>query len=212
MADLERTFQTYEGKAIRVFSAAGEIVVLAADLPTGRTPAFTNQVLSKQTAFEPYLRTCPIPGSSNLGRRHGQVLTAKGVRLLVDFLRAKQRKGNGDAKQQALQWLESTLIPWMEGLEGSIGASQARFGIAESTVGRQQGTTVGRPRIVTVGRPHGEVSVQIGRTKFQARFEDLTRDIIRVSLNGRAKTWTALEFLESLGLLQYPGQDSTSTQ
>jgi hypothetical protein len=180
-------FLTYEEKPVRLYVLeSGEPAVVAADIPTGRTPAFTYQVLAKKAEFAPHVHPYAIPNPSKHGTRPGQVLTAEGVRLLVAYLRnsnSRKNKHYPEVYEKAIGWVEAELLPSMEAFT----------------------TTVGRPVHLRVGRPKpalvGGIAIQIGKIAFKGSFQDMAVDTVRVTCNGQSKVWTAQELFQALGVI-----------
>jgi hypothetical protein len=183
-------FLTYEEKTIRLYGLdTGETAVVAADIPTGRTPAFTYQVLTNNPTVKPYAQTYPIQSPTNHGSRPGQILTTEGVRVFLTFLRdSRTQQRNVKANEKATQWIEKVLLPKMEE-------------ITPTRVGLPMKTRVGLPMSTRVGKPRGGVAIQIGKVTFNGEFQDLIVDTVRVTCNGRSKTWTAHQLFEALGLI-----------
>ena len=164
----------------------GEVAVVCADLPTGRTPTFTLQLLKSDPEFEPLLRTEIVNGPKR-GGRQAQVLTTSGVRKLVQLLEeSKPQPRHSESNKEAIQWIREELIPEMEAME--------------TTVGRPKGILVGKPQVETVGRPSnklkGSIVIQIGATSFSADSLDPDVDTVSYSSGMLSRTWTARQLIE----------------
>jgi len=159
----------------------GEAAIVVADIPTGRTPKFSLQVVTmKNPLFAPFLKSEIIEGPSKR-RREALVLTTRGVRKFLDYLRgSKPQKLNAPRSEEAIRTIQEEILPEMEAME----------------------TTVGRPDSMTVGRPSkgmkGSVAIKIGTTSFSGNFLDGEADTISVSWGKVSKTLTAWQLIEVL--------------
>ncbi len=180
-------------------------VVVAKDIPTGRTPTFTLQILTKPE-FAPFCRYESVLGPSK-GSRQTLVLTSEGVRALLDFLkRSNPQKQNQKNSEEAKRWIEEQLLPQMDAIDSAADDElrKIRVGLpsGRTTVGMPpKPTTVGRPaRPTTVGRPSrevgGSITVKIGSTSFSADFHDQEVDTITVGRGKHQRTYTAGQLLE----------------
>lgn len=169
-----------ENKSCRLgICDTGEAAVVVADIPTGRTPTFTFQILTKKNPeFAPFLHTEEVEGPTK-GSRHALVITTQGIEKFLQSLRKTKAQGkNHEPKERAKLWIEEHLLPEMEAME--------------ARVGRPKGMSVGKPS----SKSKGSISIKLGKTSFSGDILDPNEDTVSVTSGKLSRTWTASQLIE----------------
>lgn len=176
---MSSTFRNILGpknEPVRCLLVGGEPVAVVYDLPTGRHPSMTTQIVARTPSLK------KLVYKTHVGTRMGYVADRACLRELAEVYSRIEAKGDyrARANETFVTWIRKDLIPFMDAWDKEMRD--------------KKGTTPAKPNEIILG-------LKLGDFQVKGAFPDPNADVLTLVVNGRVSLFTPNQLASKLDLL-----------